>query len=133
MRIIICCLGLLLIVSCSQSSKNNDSAVNLLADRSCRAISIRQQRFELANKIRFAQDTLAQAKNKNDSRRLGNELKLYFSQKDVLLKESLCLADTIRKQLDSLVPYTDKAAQKRFTARVDSLLAKKGCKVDSAK
>jgi hypothetical protein len=126
-------LGLLLIVSCSQSSKNNDSAVNLLADRSCRAISIRQQRFELANKIRFAQDTLAQAKNKNDSRRLGNELKLYFSQKDVLLKESLCLADTIRKQLDSLVPYTDKAAQKRFTARVDSLLAKKGCKVDSAK
>lgn len=101
--------------------------MNRLADRTCRAISIRQQRFDLANKIRFAQDTLALSKNKNDSIRLQNCLKLYLNQKDALLTSSLQLADTIRRQLDSLVPYTDQAAQKRFKARLDSLLKRKGC------
>ena len=122
-------LILLTVVSCNHPGGNNYNyyKMNLFADRTCRAISIRQQRFALANKIRFTQDTIAETKNKSDSVRLKTELAIFAKQKAVLLKESLALADTIRRQLDSIMPFTDKAAQKRFTAQLDSLLAKKGC------
>ncbi|MEO6849000.1 MAG: hypothetical protein ABI203_02895 [Mucilaginibacter sp.] len=120
-------LVLLTAVACSNPVNNKDGRINLLADRTCRAITIRQQRFDLANKIRFAQDTLSKTKDENDSLRLKSELDNFAEQKGTLLKESLALADTIRLQLDSIMPYTDKAAQKRFTHSLDSLLAKKGC------
>lgn len=120
-----------ILMSCNNhlSSQNNDSKMELLANRSCRAISIRQQRFALADKIRFAMDTLAHTKSKSDSVRLQSDLNKYSKQKDTLLKESLSLADTIHRQLDSIMPYTDKVAQKRFTAKLNALLSKKGCMV----
>src|ERR1700761_2938595 len=103
MRIILLML-LIAVVSCNKATSNKDAKMNLLADRTCRAISIRQERFALANKIRFAQDTLSQTKNKSDSIRLQARLKIYLNEKPILLKESLSLADTIHKQLDSLIP-----------------------------
>lgn len=74
-------------------------------------------------------DTLAHTKSKSDSVRLQSDLNKYSKQKDTLLKESLSLADTIHRQLDSIMPYTDKVAQKRFTAKLNALLSKKGCMV----
>lgn len=114
-------------VSCYRKPADDHKKMELLANRTCRAISIRQQRFALANQMRFAQDTLFKTKNKNDSARLKKELEKFSKQKNILLKESLALADTIRRQLDTIMPFTDKPAQKRFTAELDSLLAKKGC------
>lgn len=115
-------------VSCGRHA-SSDTKIELLADRTCRAIHIRQQRFALADQIRFVQDTLFNIKNKNDTIRLRNSLDDLLRQKNILLKESLALADTIRAQLDSIMPYTNKAAQQHFTAKLDSLLAKKGCRI----
>ena len=119
----------IVIISCNKPAPDNARKMDLLADRMCRAITIRQQRFELANKIRFAQDTLQGTKSKTDSVRLAKSLAEYLKQKPLLLKESLSLADTIHHQLDSLVPYTDKSAEKRFNTQLDTLLSKKGCLV----
>jgi hypothetical protein len=112
----------------SSSTQVNKAKLEQLADRSCRATSIREQRYTLADKIRFTQDSLAKTKNRAGSQRLQSRLNGYLQQKDILLKASLALADTIRMQLDSLLPYTDKAAQKRFTALLDSMMKAKGCK-----
>ena len=101
--------------------------MELLADRSCRAISIRKERFKTADRIRYAQDTLLHTKSKADSGRLQKRLTGLLKEKGILLKESLALADTIRMQLDTLMPFTDKAAQQRFTSSLNSLLKKKGC------
>lgn len=119
-------LGML--VSCGKPRPAVDQGrLALLAYRSCRAVSIRKERYVLADKIRFAQDTLADVENRVARGRLQKDLKAYLEQKNRLLKESLALADTIRLQLDSLMPYKDKEAQKRFTLTLDSLMAKVGC------
>jgi hypothetical protein len=130
MKYILFILVLAGVCSCNTKSpmQTNQAKLEQLADRSCRATDIRQQRFALADKIRFTQDSLAKAKNGAGSQRLQSRLKGYLEQKNILLKASLALADTIRVQLDSLLPYTDKAAQKRFTAALDSIIKAKGCK-----
>ena len=133
MRALLLSLLLLTAISCNKLPSNNTKRIDLLANRMCRAMSIRQERFELANKIRFAQDTLAATKNKSDSARLTKDLALYLKQKPLLLKESLSLADTIHRQLDSLVPYTDKAAEERFNTQLDTLLSRKGCVLSKQK
>ena len=72
-----------------------------MAELECRAISLRNQRFQLANTIRFAEDSIL--KNLTaDSGKIKSELVLLQQQKESLLQRSLSLSDTIRKQLDSL-------------------------------
>lgn len=128
MKLSLALLFLGMLAGCHKTlTSASEYRLNILADRSCRAVSIRKERFVLADKIRFAQDTLARTKSKADSARLQASLVLYLKQKDILLKASIRLADTIHRQLDSLVPYNNKAAEKRFTARLKGLLAKKGC------
>lgn len=129
MRTLISFLLLVTFLSCSRVSPDDDANIGLLADHTCKAISIRRERFALADQIRFIQDTLAQAKNKSSVARLQNNLKLFMIRKAALSEASLRLADTIHRELDAMVPYRDKAAQKRFNARLDSLLAKRGCKI----
>jgi len=124
-------MPILLVLGCNRAAENKTDKINLLADLTCRAINIRQQRFALANKIRFTQDTLEHPKDKADSIRLATALNDYMIQKPILLKESLSLADGIRKQLDLQVPYTDKVAEQKFNAKLDSLLRARGC-VDTA-
>ena len=131
MKHVITGLLLVIIFSCNKPASDKKEKLEQLADRTCRAIGIRQQRFTLANQIRFTQDTLSATKSKADSDRLQKRLAIYFKEKDVLLKESLALADTIRLQLDSVMPYSNKTAQNHFTASLDSLLAKKGCLKDN--
>lgn len=133
MKVITCLFLLTIIYSCNKPVAAKHSAkLDQLAQSTCEAISIRQQRFALANKIRFTQDSLTNAKTSNDSQRLQARLKKYLMQKDLLLKASLAHAAAIRLKLDSLIPYGDKNAQKRFTATLDSLLVKRGCKVKGA-
>jgi len=121
---------LLAACSCNNAGKasNNKEKLEQLANRSCRAKALSAHRYALADSISFAQDILVHAKNKADSASLQSRLNVYFQNKPRLLKASLALADTIRMQLDSLIPYGDKAAEKRFTASFDSIMTKKGCK-----
>jgi hypothetical protein len=123
------CFLLTICCACNEPTPANHKAeLEQLADKTCRAIDIRKQRFLLADNIRFTQDTLLRTKSKSDSDRLQGRLKLYLEQKPILLKQSLDLADTIRMELDNLLPLTDKVAQDQFTKSLDSLLVLKGCK-----
>lgn len=129
-------LFLFVLFSCKNARTGNSAgldttAINQLAGRVCRAIQIRKQRFSLANSIRFTQDTLATAITPTEHRRLQTRLDDYLKQKTVLFRESVTLADTIHRQMDSIVPYTDKAKEKAFNARLNSLLAQKGCTAGS--
>jgi hypothetical protein len=116
--------------SCNNAGKagNNNARLEQLANRTCRAKVLSAHRYALADSIRFAQDTLNHAKTKADSSRLQSRLKVYLENKPKVIKASLALADTIRMQMDSLIPYGNKAAEKRFTASFDSIMTKKGCK-----
>lgn len=117
-----------LLFSCSKPVPDNHAKLEQLAERTCKAIDYRKQRFACADQIRFTQDTLNHTKNPVDTARLQTKLRGLLKQKAAILKETFAMADTIKKQLDSLMPFTDKAAQNKFTAQLDSLLAKKGCK-----
>ena len=109
------------------SRRNLDTtAINELADRMDRAMMIRKQRFALANAIRFTQDTLGASKSAADRARLQNRLNTYLKQKQALFSESITLADTIHRQMDSLVPYTDKTKEQAFNDLLNKTLAKKG-------
>ncbi len=124
---------LLVVWVCSCNTKSstqvNRAKLEQLAERSCRAVGIQKQRYRLADKIRFTNDSLGDKKNRFGAAGMQSRLKGYLRQKDSLLKVSITLADTIRMQLDSLLPYTDKKAQKRFAASLDSILKAKGCKL----
>lgn len=69
-----------------------------------RAITLREQRFALANEIRFTQDTLLRT-DSGDARaaELEAKLKVFAARKDSLLVASLALADTIKQNLDSII------------------------------
>lgn len=129
MRVNICARVVLLlsIVACSPSQEKNNNKLGLeqLAERSVRAMNIRSQRYTLADKIRFVQDSIAGAANGSIKERLQAELNGYLKQKDSLLKQSLALADTIRLELDTIMPDHDKTAQKRFNHELDSLIKEK--------
>ncbi len=115
--------------SCNQSSKL-DEKVNYIANLECRAVAMREQRFALANELRFAQDTLLIAKSSSDSQRLTKNIQIFTKEKGNLLKQSLQLADSIHLQLDSLrkFVFTDKNDKKQFEEKLEKELQKRGCK-----
>lgn len=122
-------VGLLLILpilACHKPNPaTNERGIELLASRSFRAISLRQQRYDLADKMRFAQEAMGGKANQNVKDSINRNLQVYIKQKDRLLKESLALADTIRLQADSLMLYTNKTTQKIFKHKLDSIIRQK--------
>lgn len=100
-----------------------------MADMECRAISIREQRFALANEIRFAQDTLLREKSPIKIARLKTKLALLNTQKEVIYQQSMKTADSIKAQLDSLQEkqLTDSTARRSFSEALKSALKERGC------
>lgn len=97
------------------------------SDLECRAIDLRRQRYELADEIRFAQDTLMHAKT--DTMRISVKLNQMQIERENLTAKSLELADTIRLQLDSLMKFVLKNPEdkQQFSKVLDSVLIAKGC------
>ena len=122
-------IGLLLILpilGCHKpNAAVNEHGIELLASRSFRAINLRQQRYDLADKMRFAQEAMGGKANQNVKDSINRDLQIYSQQKARLLKESLALADTIRLQADSLMLYTNKTTQKIFKHKLDSIIRQK--------
>ncbi len=115
-------------VSCNRKSKLDDK-VTYIANLECRAMVMREQRFALANQLRFAQDTLSTTKYSSDSQRLSNEIQTFSQEKNSLLQHSLQLADSIHLQLDSLrkFVFTEKNDKKQFEQKLNEALRRKGC------
>ena len=60
--------------SCQKHKSDIKDLVNQFADLECRAIALREQRFDLANQMRFTQDTLLLTTGKGDTTRLKVKL-----------------------------------------------------------
>ncbi len=119
----------ILFFSCQQSAKHAKSSVMRMADLECRAISLREQRFALANEIRFAQDTLLHFSTTKDTATLSDSLQIFLQKKEILLQASLQLADTIHKQLDSLRKFSFKNVDDKhaFDKKLSEELKRRGC------
>ncbi len=114
--------------SCTQQQKSIKDLSDELASFECRAISLRNQRFELADKIRFTQDTLLNSAG--DTLVLNKKLLAMDAEKQALLDKSIRLADTIGKKTAILMRdyFTDKKKEIEFYRLLEIALKKKGCK-----
>jgi hypothetical protein len=115
--------------SCKSEKKDIKGAVDKFADLECRAITLREKRFELANQIRFTEDTLTHPTANADTARLRLKLEGFNKEKETLLKESLSLADTIRLQLNDLMKnqLTDQKDKANFDQLLNATLEQRGC------
>ncbi len=125
------CLGfflILFVLSCNADEHPKLNAVaESFSDLECRAISLRKQRYKLADEIRFTQDTLIHTKK--DTVHHSANLRLMEAEREILTAQSLSLADTIRLQLDSLMKFVllQPEEKQQFSKVLDSILIAKGC------
>lgn len=125
---------LLFIVAASIFGCNNEKTdikglVDRFADLECRAMSLRERRFELANQLRFTQDTLLASTAVKDTLRLKLKLESFNKEKDILLQQSLSLADSIKNTLNDIMKNSlTKAEDKHaFNEALNQTLIEKGC------
>jgi hypothetical protein len=125
--LIICTL---ILFSCNESSQEKEKMVKLMADLECRAIELKNKRFQLADNMRFAQDTLLHFKSFSDTISLQQRLKEWDIQKLSLVNESLALADSIKLQMEIIMPryFTDKKKEQEFNRLLEEALKKNGCR-----
>ena len=120
----------LLATSCKSGEKKADFSgmAQSIADIECRAISIREKRFDIANKIRFTLDTLLLTKN-IDSVRLKLKFAFLNNEKETIISKSQLMADTIKNLIDSLSKnfLIDPASKKQFSDSLNAILAKRRC------
>ena len=114
--------------SCDHSDIS-DKKAKYIATLECRAIALREQRFALADSIRFTQDTLLKKNVSIDTTRLNDKLHFFLQKKEELLQNSLLLADSIHQQLDSLrrSVFTNPDDKKSFDEKLERLIKTNGC------
>ena len=115
-------------VSCT-SKKHLSIIVSDFADIECRAIRLREFRFDLANKVRFAEDTLMHTHLLADSQRLRYRLKDLRPQQDSVAVVSRLLADSIRLKFDNLTKEELKTKDKQveFNKQLNDTLKARDC------
>ncbi|GEO08549.1 hypothetical protein [Segetibacter aerophilus] len=120
---------LLTAFSCKDEKTNVKVLVNKFADLECRAMTLREQRFELANQLRFTQDTLMQRSKQADTTRLQSRLIAFNQQKEIMLKQSLLLADSIHTSLDDIMKnqLASKSEKQAFNDMLNEALVQRGC------
>ncbi|MDA9121433.1 hypothetical protein N9J52_05305, partial [Flavobacteriales bacterium] len=100
------------------------------ADLHCEAVTLRKARFELADKMRFMEDTLMQPSTSDSSKAvLQFRLTDLEPYKDSVVTRSLDLAKVIKFKLDSLIEreFTEKSQREAFDTQLTVELARRGC------
>ena len=111
------CIYILLIFissSCDNHEPNFRALAAEIAIIECRAEKLKDHRFALADKMRFKQDTILE--KSKDTMELHNQLVEMEKEKQVLLTQSLQLADTIKQKMEFLMTnyLTDKKRENEF-------------------
>ena len=119
----------LLIVGCS-NKPSKDSIIDDFANIECRAMQLKNQRFKLADEIRFTQDTIIQLQQSGDTLLLHERLIKMYQQKELLHAKSSQLADSIKLKMDVIAAtfLSDKNKELDFNRKLDSILILKSCK-----
>lgn len=122
----------LIVCSCTPKPEQPSlkKIVNDFAQLECRAIALREQRFALANQIRFTQDTLLHASDKSNTARLNAKLKALNIKREHTTERSLVLADSIKHRLDSLMSnhLTKEEYKDQFNQMLHTTLENMHCK-----
>ena len=129
MLIALCIFNL---ISCKSKAEEN---IKLMATNfsniECRAFAMRELRYTLADKIRFAEDFIANLLPGSTAlKNLQSQLKKYQIDKENTLAQSLLLADTIKLQLDSILKIRLRSPDKikLFDKALLMEMKKKNCK-----
>jgi len=103
--------------------------VDSFAELECRAITLREQRFELANKIRFTEDSLLKVKDVATKERLKTTLDQFNKDKKVIVKASLTTADTVQHKLQDILQnqLADQKERLAFNQLLNTTLKSMGC------
>lgn len=120
-------------VSCKNEATKESGIdpVQLMADLHCEAVSFRKARFELADKMRFMEDTLMQPTTSDSAKALlEQQLDELEPYKDSVVNGSLDLAKVIKAKLDSIIEIelTEPEQREAFDAQLTAELEKRGCK-----
>ena len=123
-------ISMLILFSCNNISSDKETMVKLLVNMECRAIELKNKRFQLADNIRYAQDTLLHFKSITDTDLIQIRLKNYDIQKQLIVNQSLTLADSIKLQMEIIMPryFNTKKKEMEFNMLLDEALKKNGCK-----
>lgn len=126
-------LVVLALAACEYEPRSKMSAdpVQLMADLHCEAVSLRKARFELADEMRFMEDTLINPSITDSTKEvLEGKLAHLEPYKDSIVTRSLNLAKIIKFKLDSLMEleFTQQIQRDEFDARLTDELEKRGCK-----
>ena len=123
-------ISMLILFSCNNISSDKETMVKLLVNMECRAIELKNKRFQLADNIRYAQDTLLHFKSITDTDLIQIRLKNYDIQKQLIVNQSLTLADSIKLQMEIIMPryFNTKKKEMEFNMLLDESLKKNGCK-----
>ena len=123
-------ISMLILFSCNNTSSDKETMVKLLVNMECRAIEIKNKRFQLADNIRYAQDTLLNLKSITDTALIQLRLKNWDIQKQLIVNQSLALADSIKLQMEIIMPryFNNKKKEMEFNLLLDEALKKNGCK-----
>jgi len=125
-------LAVVVLAACESKvpEKTGADPVQLMADLHCQAVEFRKARFELADKMRFMEDTLMQVTTPDSVKeRLTRELDELTPYKDSVVTGGLDLAKVIKSKLDSLIEIelTEPLERKNFDAQLTTELEKRGC------
>ena len=123
-------ISTLILFSCNNISSDKETMVKLLVNMECRAIELKNKRFQLADNIRYAQDTLLHFKSITDTDLIQIRLKNYDIQKQLIVNQSLTLADSIKLHMEIIMPryFNTKKKEMEFNMLLDESLKKNGCK-----
>lgn len=120
----------LALFACQSPKPDFGGIVNDFADLECRAIELRKQRYQLADDMRFTEDTmLADTSTEATKARLKSKLDALDAGKGGVVGHGLALADTIQKTLDSLIngPLQNVDDRREFDKLLEAELQKRGC------
>lgn len=117
-----------MLVSCTHKQTTLQAHANKFAMLESKAIILREKRFALADQIRFANDSIIQFAKTVDTSKLHKKIVLYNSNKEIMLQQSLALAETIRHELNNLMKneLQDKDDRAQFEKLLNQALVKKG-------
>jgi hypothetical protein len=122
-------IAFLFLVGCrSAQTAGHQDFFNRYVHHQCQAFLLREQRYALADRLRFLQDSL-QNSSAGDTISLHLRLTQWLQQKEAIYQHSVSLADTLGRMFDTVktIYLVNKEKEKVFNDKLAEALAKKGC------
>ncbi len=125
-------LFLLIVFAACQSSKDQKVQwpvdLDELSTLHCQSIKLKNERFSLADSIRFLQDSiLVNEKLGNDISGFKDHLKELEIKKDVLAAQSYALSDSIESKIKLVIRDLNQDEKRIFNDSLNALTLAKGC------